>query len=282
MSDSDRVGHEVADSVERLLLRAGRVAAPRGAKERSLAAVSTALAGAFVTSHAAAGATIAGAGGAAGAAKAGSLTMLHVIAVTGLTGIGAVSGAMIFDRDHHVAPPSPASVAAPSSAAPKSVARTRPTRPAVLPPALQPPPPIVVTDDPPAANSEQSAAVARAAVATVETKTPARAAVPLAVEGPPSTVDSPAPVRVEIAMLDQARRALSLGEPARSLSILDAYVERFPRGTLAPEATLVRIEALIKAGDRPAAERAAEALEASRPDNPYGARVRSLLASPNR
>jgi hypothetical protein len=82
-------------------------------------------------------------------------------------------------------------------------------------------------------------------------------------------------------MLDEARRALSMGEPARALSILDTYIARFPRGTMSPEAVLVRIEALVKAGDRLAAERAAEALSASSPDNPYRSRVQSLLAWPN-
>lgn len=91
----------------------------------------------------------------------------------------------------------------------------------------------------------------------------------------------PPPVRVEITMLEEARRALSAGAPARALSILDTYVARFPHGTMGPEATLVRIEALVKAGDRPAAERAAEALGASNPDNPYRSRVHALLAWPN-
>jgi hypothetical protein len=119
------------------------------------------------------------------------------------------------------------------------------------------------------------------AKAPAESRDQVRAAGRAPVGASRSAVESPPPVRVEITMLEEARRALSAGEAARALSILDTYVARFPHGTMAPEATLVRIEALVKAGDRPAAARAAEALDASDPDNPYRSRVRALLAWPN-
>ncbi|HLK40335.1 MAG TPA: tetratricopeptide repeat protein [Polyangiaceae bacterium] len=259
MSDTTRV--------ERLLLRAGRAGAPAGAKERSLAAVAGTLGSALVTSQAAAGGAIAGAGSVAGAAKAGSLTLLHVIAVTGLTGIGAVGSAVLLHHGDGAAAKAPVAVEALRTARPKSQMREEPRVPPPRP-SVEP----VVENPVEATPSEDAVRAREPARGTVTVATGVGAAV---VEAPPS------PVRVEITMLDEARRALGAGEPARALSILDAYVTRFPRGTMGPEATLVRIEALLKAGDRPAAERAADVLGASDPDNPYGARVRSLLAGSN-
>jgi hypothetical protein len=269
MSDSNRLEQESADAVEQMLLQAGRAAAPPGAKERSLAAVSSVVGVALVTSHAAASGTVAGAGGVAGAAKAGSLTMLHVIAVTGFTGVGAVAGAILIGHASGVARPTHESTTSPSAVLARSAGAVKPTRSA----SPQPPPPVVATGE--------ALAVEPTTSVEAESKEPIRATASAPVAPGPSAGESPPPVRIEITMLDEARRALSLGEPARALSILDAYLTRFPHGTMAPEATLVRIEALVKAGDRPAAERAAEALGTSDPDNPYRSRVRSLLALPN-
>jgi outer membrane protein assembly factor BamD (BamD/ComL family) len=85
----------------------------------------------------------------------------------------------------------------------------------------------------------------------------------------------------EIALLDQARGAVAAGEPARALAILDGYTVRFPRGAMAPEATVLRIEALVKAGDRPAATRFADAFLATAPTSPYTTRIQSLLTTAN-
>ncbi len=88
-------------------------------------------------------------------------------------------------------------------------------------------------------------------------------------------------VPAEMATLEGARGALAAGDPARCLSVLEHYAERFPGGSMAPEAAMVRIEALVKSGDRAAATRAADALLAGNPESPYAARVRSLLGTSN-
>jgi hypothetical protein len=80
----------------------------------------------------------------------------------------------------------------------------------------------------------------------------------------------------EVAMLDSARVALR-ADPRASLAQLDAYDARFPQGTLAPEAKLLRIEALLKSGDRPAAEALARPILESEPSSAYGRKVRYLL-----
>jgi outer membrane protein assembly factor BamD (BamD/ComL family) len=83
----------------------------------------------------------------------------------------------------------------------------------------------------------------------------------------------------ELAALQQARAALGAGDPARALSMLDAYVARFPHGAMAQEAAVLRIEALVRAGDRPAAQRAADAYLTAHPQSPYMDRIRSLLGT---
>jgi hypothetical protein len=81
-------------------------------------------------------------------------------------------------------------------------------------------------------------------------------------------------------MLDEARAALAASRPATALSALDAYAAAFPRGAMAPEADVLRIEALVKAGDRAAAMRLADAFLAREGQGPYVERIRSLLAPP--
>jgi hypothetical protein len=83
----------------------------------------------------------------------------------------------------------------------------------------------------------------------------------------------------ELGLLDDARRALAAGEPARALSILDGYPARFPDGAMAPEATMLRVEALVRAGDRAGAIRVADGLLKGDPHSPYAARVQSLLGT---
>lgn len=58
----------------------------------------------------------------------------------------------------------------------------------------------------------------------------------------------------EQALLARALHSLrSQRRPDEALSILDAYATRFPRGSLAPEATRLRTEALLALGQKPAA-----------------------------
>jgi outer membrane protein assembly factor BamD (BamD/ComL family) len=88
-------------------------------------------------------------------------------------------------------------------------------------------------------------------------------------------------VHAELAALEQARSALATGEAARALSILDAYASDYPRGSMAPEATVLRVEALVRAGDLPAARRVGTAFLATSPGSAYAPRVRSLIGESN-
>ena len=79
------------DAVERTLLRAGRVIAPPGSKERALAVAS----GALGASAAVAGGAAAGKGTAFGIAKAGSIASLKWFGIVSLTGIGLTASAVV-------------------------------------------------------------------------------------------------------------------------------------------------------------------------------------------
>lgn len=81
----------------------------------------------------------------------------------------------------------------------------------------------------------------------------------------------------EVAAIKSAKVALASGNAGLALHELDAYRARFPRGRLAQEASVVRIEALLKSGNAAAASSAADRFLSANADSPYAARVRSLL-----
>jgi hypothetical protein len=55
-------------------------------------------------------------------------------------------------------------------------------------------------------------------------------------------------LRDEIAAVDSARAALSAGDASRALEVLRRYEARYASGSFRPEATAIRIEALVKLG----------------------------------
>jgi len=86
----------------------------------------------------------------------------------------------------------------------------------------------------------------------------------------------------EIALLDRARESLLAGDPRRTIALLDAY-ERARVGTsLAAEATLLRIEALLGSGEQARAASLASEFLRSHPESPVADRMRAIIhdASP--
>jgi hypothetical protein len=81
---------------------------------------------------------------------------------------------------------------------------------------------------------------------------------PVLTEEPPVRVAAPNPriraatttseLREQVALIDSARQAVSEGAGERALEILRRYVDRYPNGSFRPEATAIRIEALMKVG----------------------------------
>jgi hypothetical protein len=80
----------------------------------------------------------------------------------------------------------------------------------------------------------------------------------------------------EVAALDAARQKVS-SDPAGTLRLLDDYQSRFPHGDLAPEALVLRIEALVRSGQRGAADKLASDYLARNPGSPHARKIRTLL-----
>jgi hypothetical protein len=260
MSDPKRLSLECESDFEQLLLRVGRTEAPAGAKQRALLAVSAGLA---LSSLPAGGAA---AGQTAVAAKAGVLATLKWLSVVGAIAVGTVATAVGVHRAH-----------------PSSISDAEATRIAANAPSRHLGAPAQATDLPTTIAATPAAAESLAVEAT---RAPSPAAGPrvIARSVPKAAESSASPASalpVELAMLDRARSATSAGDSGRALSILDAYAVRFPRGAMAPEAAILRVEALVKAGDRPGATRFANAFLASAPHSPYAARIQSLLSASN-
>ena len=82
----------------------------------------------------------------------------------------------------------------------------------------------------------------------------------------------------EVSALDEARRALSSGDAESALLALNRYELRVPSPRLGPEATVLRIEALLAERDFDRARQLGEELLAKDPGGAYAQHVRTLLA----
>ena len=83
----------------------------------------------------------------------------------------------------------------------------------------------------------------------------------------------------QIASLDRVRAALAAGDSSRAVQLVDDYERRFPRGAFFQEAEMLRIEALVREGNRDAASSAADRFLATYPASPHIARLRALTGS---
>lgn len=81
----------------------------------------------------------------------------------------------------------------------------------------------------------------------------------------------------ETRALDHAREALEAHRPSQALRLLDEYRHTFPQGRLRPEATVLRLAALLAAGRRQAADSLASQLLSDAAYESYVPRIQSLL-----
>jgi hypothetical protein len=258
MKEPKRLTRDSEDELARRLLGAGRARAPHAARERALAAASAAL----VTTGLAGG--TAAAGGLLG--RLGSAAALKWLAAVAFVGAGALGGAVLLER---TSPEHGASEHTLSATA-------RVASPA-------PPPSALAAPRAPEAPTEQGAPV------PLPTSAPSPSSVTSVASAPHRVVPASAPaelpsgstMREELAWLESARAALASGDAPRALSLLDRYGTQFPHPAMIPEAAVLRIEALVAAGDRPAAERAADSFLAQNPQSPYSSRVRSVVGRSN-
>jgi hypothetical protein len=130
-------------------------------------------------------------------------------------------------------------------------------------------PQVVAHAAPAAAVADDAAEVATAPEIAVRP----RAARPAARAALPGTLTH------ELAALDAARAKLADGDAKSALALLDIYGETFPRGGLALEAEVLRIDALAKSGQREAARRRANAFLRLHPTSVLASRVRAEARS---
>lgn len=82
----------------------------------------------------------------------------------------------------------------------------------------------------------------------------------------------------EVELLDDVKAKLGSGDAAGAARGLDAYDREFPKGTLRPEATVLRIRALLAHGELAAAETLGREFLARHPNGVHAKRIRALLA----
>ena len=240
MKDLSRLLDEQGtDPLEADLLRLARSEGPSGeSRRRILAGLGVAVAAGTVSQSSAAASK--------GAASVASRSALKW-GIFGSVLVGAAAVALLVTR--HPAPkasPSPANPAV-ATALPAPV----PSPALAAPAATADSTPVTKLEDLPTLPDSSATDAARAAAA-------------------PSLAD-------EVAAIKSAKGALAAGNAAQSLRELDAYKTHFPHGRLAQEASVVRIEALLKSGNQAAANTLADRFLAAHADSPYAARVHTLI-----
>jgi hypothetical protein len=243
MDEHERLLGETNDGLERALLEAGREdrASPE-ARRRTLAALGLAEPGPGV------------------AVQAKSRWSAAWVKVAGMAAfaLGAAALALGFGRTAIVGappqPPPPSAREEPPHAPTASVTEAAPLAPPTAPPPS------------PAPSGPHARRGSGVAIGRVPSTTPQ-----------PSGHEA-GTLAEEIATIDRARRALyDHRDVHEALRALDEHDRRFPRGALGPEAAVLRVEALLAAGDRPAAEALGARLLAESPSGPLADRVRALL-----
>jgi TolA-binding protein len=158
------------------------------------------------------------------------------------------------------APPAPSQLSPPSQATPA------PTLPAsaVLPTTRPRPAPQLGLPAPAAAESSSSA----------ETTAQQPALGSFALEPPPAR---PATLADEMRLLDAARRALADRDASTALSRLASYESAFPNGALQPEESVLKVRALLAAGNRAAAEALGKRVIERAPRSEHADAVRAVL-----
>jgi hypothetical protein len=242
MKDLSRLLDEPGtDPLEADLLRLARREGPSSAgRQRILAGVAVAAAAGAVSSASAAAAK-----GTSAVEAVPSRAALKW-AIFGAVGVGTAALALLVSGHH-----APKTVSAPANSARPAASLTAPLPPEPAPepaPAPELSPVTKLEDLPRLSSSADSVHTAPA----------------------PSLAD-------EVAAIKAAKSALLAGNASEALHQLDAYRARFPRGRLTQEASVVRIEALLKSGNRSAASAAGDRFLAAHADSPYAARVHTLI-----
>jgi|HubBroStandDraft_2_1064218.scaffolds.fasta_scaffold275388_2 hypothetical protein len=143
--------------------------------------------------------------------------------------------------------PSPSDSASAETLSPSPLPLANPTKAEDVVKTMLPPPVATAREVP---KTEARIASAESAATTSPVSTPS------------STLSS------EIAAIDHAKRALAYGNAGEALRRIDVYDAAFPNGTLAAEATALRVEALARAGHLDESRAALARLRANHPESP--------------
>ncbi|WP_441292544.1 hypothetical protein ACSRUE_21050 [Sorangium sp. KYC3313] len=260
---------EEATEFERALLRSWKQESPSSsARARALAIAGLAAGGV------AGGTTAAPSPSAAPASKAGAGKLLALAK----WGLGAAIGVGLIGAGVALLRPS----APPSAAAPSSEPQATLTPPTAGDPPAATAPPIAPAPAPsgPATRAPlplQASAPPIPAPAAASPPRP-KSAAPRAGSAPGAPSDA---LGEQVAMIDRARDALAAGDAAGCLAALDAHDSKFPRSAMGEEATVLRVEALIRLGDRARAAELGQRFLASRPTSAHASGVRALLGAAN-
>lgn len=241
---------EQYDDFDRALLRAGKKAAAPTSRMRSRALSAAAAAGAT-------GAATAATTKAAAATKIGAVAKAtKAILLAKWTMLAAVTTASIGTAVYVV-----------ETRVEKN--ETIPVAAAVAPPVLKPVATPVASVAPPVAPAEEK-------VEAVEEPKPVVTAVkaaPVVSAAKTVTVD---PLREELGLVEDARRALAAGDASTALRQVDEHARRFPSGAFAVERDVIRIDALAAAGRRDEAASRARDFLAHHPGSAQARRIAKI------
>lgn len=238
MNDPQRLLDEGATELELMLLRAGDAEGPSpGARRAAAASLGISAAAAVVTSASSA----AGMPSLTPVAKGLAVKWWLLVGALGSVAVGIGYASSVAGT----APPSAAASVTSLTVAPAPSARSEDT-------------------------------TVRAPVAPVESSAAPTVSRPVA-PAPRPTTSAVVGIQEQIALIDRARSSASAGQPGATLAALDEYQQRFPRGVLQQEATMLRIEALLARGDRANATRLGKSFLAQYPRSAFSPRVKSLI-----
>ena len=88
-----------------------------------------------------------------------------------------------------------------------------------------------------------------------------------------------ADIQEQIALLDAARAAVASGSAGRALELVRQYQAKYPTGSFRPEATALKIEALVKSGRLEEAKSLAQRFVAEHRGTPLADRVSRLIGA---
>ena len=93
-------------------------------------------------------------------------------------------------------------------------------------------------------------------------------------------MDEPSALRAQIALVDEARRAVAVADSGHAEELLARYARTYPAGALAEDMAVLGVENATRSGQSALAKRRATAFLAAFPLSSHAARMRVLKDQP--